>query len=88
MENLKIVNTNSTVMDENGNKFTLQQAIMGNEEHHATIKDFAEYLNKLVEFGYGDYLMYADTQDSDSYKVRCRMLVSPPEFGFKHAEII
>ncbi len=39
-----------------------------------TVSELRDFLNELVEAGYGDYDVEADTQDGESYSVRDEVL--------------
>ena len=40
------------------------------EKSSMSVKELRNFLNELVDAGYGDYSVEADTQDGDSYSVR------------------
>lgn len=40
-----------------------------------TVNELRDFLNYLIEEGYGDYDVEADTQDGDTYSVRDEVLV-------------
>ena len=39
-----------------------------------TVAELCNFLNELIDAGYGDYSVEADTQDGDSYSVRNEVL--------------
>ena len=39
-----------------------------------TVSELRDFLNELIDAGYGDYSVEADTQDGDSYSVRNEVL--------------
>ena len=39
-----------------------------------TVAELRDFLNELIDAGYGDYSVEADTQDGDSYSVRNEVL--------------
>ena len=39
-----------------------------------TISELRDFLNELIDAGYGNYSVEADTQDGDSYSVRNEVL--------------
>lgn len=39
-----------------------------------TIAELRDFLNELIDAGYGDYSVEADTQDGESYSVRDEVL--------------
>lgn len=39
-----------------------------------TVAELRDFLNEMIEAGYGDYSVEADTQDGDSYSVRNEVL--------------
>ena len=39
-----------------------------------TVSELRDFLNELIDAGYGDYSVKADTQDGDSYSVRNEVL--------------
>lgn len=49
------------------------------DKGEATIKSFAAFLNKLVEMGYGDLNLTANTQDGSSYSVTNSLLIGNGE---------
>ena len=44
------------------------------EKSSMSVKELRNFLNELVDAGYGDYSVEADTQDGDSYSVRNEVL--------------
>lgn len=40
-----------------------------------TVTEYRDFLNKLIEEGYGDYTLEADTQDGTTYNVRNEVTV-------------
>ena len=44
------------------------------EKSSMSVKELRNFLNELVDAGYGDYSIEADTQDGDSYSVRNEVL--------------
>ena len=44
------------------------------EKDNLSVKELRNFLNELVDAGYGDYFVEADTQDGDSYSVRNEVL--------------
>ena len=44
------------------------------EKHSLSVKELRNFLNELVDAGYGDYSVEADTQDGSSYSVRNEVL--------------
>ncbi len=46
-----------------------------NSKNNMTISEFKTYLEELIACGYGDYKLYADTQDGSSYSVRGDLLI-------------
>ena len=52
------------------------------EDRPLTVKELRDFLNLLIEEGYGDYEVEADTQDGSSYDIRDEVLV------FNHSKIV
>lgn len=44
------------------------------EKSSMSVKELRNFLNELVDAGYGDYSVEADTQDGSSYSVRNEVL--------------
>ena len=44
------------------------------EKRSLSVKELRDFLNELIDAGYGDYSVEADTQDGDSYSVRNEVL--------------
>lgn len=44
------------------------------EKSSMSVKELCNFLNELVDAGYGDYSVEADTQDGSSYSVRNEVL--------------
>lgn len=44
------------------------------EKSSMSVKELRNFLNELIDAGYGDYSVEADTQDGDSYSVRNEVL--------------
>ena len=44
------------------------------EKSNLSVKELRNFLNELVDAGYGDYSVEADTQDGNSYSVRNEVL--------------
>ena len=44
------------------------------EKSSMSVKELRNFLNELVDAGYGDYCVEADTQDGSSYSVRNEVL--------------
>lgn len=44
------------------------------EKYSMSVKELRNFLNELVDAGYGDYSVEADTQDGSSYSVRNEVL--------------
>lgn len=44
------------------------------EKSSMSVKELRDFLNELIDAGYGDYSVEADTQDGDSYSVRNEVL--------------
>lgn len=44
------------------------------EKSNLSVKELCNFLNELVDAGYGDYSVEADTQDGSSYSVRNEVL--------------
>ena len=45
------------------------------EDKPLTVTELRDFLNYLIEEGYGDYDVEADTQDGETYSVRDEVLV-------------
>ena len=45
------------------------------EKKDLTVTELRDFLNKLIEEGYGDYEVEASTQDGSTYSVRNEVLV-------------
>lgn len=43
--------------------------ISGSSVKSLTVTELRDFLNEMIEAGYGDYSVEADTQDGDSYSV-------------------
>lgn len=48
--------------------------ISGSSVKSLTVTELRDFLNEMIEAGYGDYSVEADTQDGDSYSVRNEVL--------------
>lgn len=48
--------------------------ISGSSVKFLTVTELRDFLNEMIEAGYGDYSVEADTQDGDSYSVRNEVL--------------
>lgn len=48
--------------------------ISGSFVKSLTVTELRDFLNELIDAGYGDYSVEADTQDGDSYSVRNEVL--------------
>lgn len=48
--------------------------ISGSSVKSLTVTELRDFLNEMIEAGYGDYSIEADTQDGDSYSVRNEVL--------------
>ena len=48
--------------------------LKGSKGKAMTVSELRDFLNELVEAGYGDYDVEADTQDGESYSVRDEVL--------------
>lgn len=44
------------------------------EKRSLSVKELRDFLNELIDAGYGDYSVEADTQDGSSYSVRNEVL--------------
>ena len=44
------------------------------EKSSMSVKELRNFLSELIDAGYGDYSVEADTQDGDSYSVRNEVL--------------
>ena len=44
------------------------------EKSNLSVKELRDFLNEMIEAGYGDYSVEADTQDGSSYSVRNEVL--------------
>ena len=44
------------------------------EKSELTVTELRDFLNELIDAGYGNYSVEADTQDGDSYSVRNEVL--------------
>ena len=44
------------------------------EKSSMSVKELRNFLNELIDAGYGDYSVEADTQDGSSYSVRNEVL--------------
>lgn len=44
------------------------------EKSELTVAELRDFLNELIDAGYGDYSVEADTQDGSSYSVRNEVL--------------
>ena len=44
------------------------------EKSSMSVKELRDFLNELIDAGYGNYSVEADTQDGDSYSVRNEVL--------------
>ena len=44
------------------------------EKLSLSVKELRDFLNELIDAGYGDYSVEADTQDGSSYSVRNEVL--------------
>ena len=48
--------------------------ISGSSVKSLTVTELRDFLNELIDAGYGNYSVEADTQDGDSYSVRNEVL--------------
>lgn len=48
--------------------------ISGSSVKSLTVTELRDFLNEMIEAGYGNYSVEADTQDGDSYSVRNEVL--------------
>ena len=48
--------------------------ISGSSVKSLTVTELRDFLNEMIEAGYGDYSVEADTQDGDSYSVQNEVL--------------
>ena len=48
--------------------------ISGSSVKSLTVTELRDFLNELINAGYGNYSVEADTQDGDSYSVRNEVL--------------
>lgn len=49
--------------------------VYGSNEKSLTITELRDFLNELIEEGYGDYKVEADTQDGSTYSVKDDVMV-------------
>lgn len=48
--------------------------VSGSSVKSLTVTELRDFLNEMIEAGYGNYSVEADTQDGDSYSVRNEVL--------------
>ena len=58
----------------NGEKIYAKEVSGDSKRSELTVTELRDFLNELIDAGYGDYDVEADTQDGASYSVRNEVL--------------
>lgn len=76
MEIVEAERTYGYQLDTNGNEVRNLIASSGDTKKQVTVEEFRDFLNELIEAGYGTYSLEADTQDGALYSVRKEVIIS------------
>ena len=72
---LKIKETKNTYEETGtGEKVYAKEVSNSSKKSELTVTELRDFLNELINAGYGDYSVEADTQDGTSYSVRNEVL--------------
>lgn len=58
-----------------GEKVCAKEVSSSSKKSELTVTELRDFLNELINAGYGDYSVEADTQDGTTYSVRNEVLV-------------